>query len=450
MRSHFEELTKKILKTRKKGENFLLGFAGERSQFTRLNGSKIRQSGEVEDLELEITLILESESPKNPGQLRQATSGFTLSGLSWLDWQRTEAVLAQLRAEVPSLPVDEFAELPQGRETGDFQKSGTLLAGHEVPEELLRGVAKSLDLAGIYAGGPIYRGMANSEGQFLWFSTENFSLDYSVYTDGHRALKGAFAGNQWDRDAYASEMDQAQQKLQYLKRPAKNVARGHYRTYLAPAALSDLLGMFSWGCMSEASIQQGDSPLRKVRSGEFSFSPLLNFNEDFREGLVPRFNELGEIAPENLPLIEKGVLKNTLISSRTAKEYKLKMNGACSAEVIRSPVIGSGNLAEEDILNRLGTGLYLSNLHYLNWSDQTGGRVTGMTRYACFWVENGKITAPIENLRWDDSIFTLLGSKLEELTKERTYIADVSTYERRSVGGMLTPGGLVSEMAFTL
>ena len=31
------------------------------------------------------------------------------------------------------------------------------------------------------------------------------------------------------------------------------------------------------------------------------------------------------------------------------------------------------------------------NLHYLNWSDNIGGRITGMTRYACFWVENGEI-----------------------------------------------------------
>ena len=29
----------------------------------------------------------------------------------------------------------------------------------------------------------------------------------------------------------------------------------------------------------------------------------------------------------------------------------------------------TGLLREQDVLKELGTGLYLSNLHYLNWSD---------------------------------------------------------------------------------
>ena len=52
-------------------------------------------------------------------------------------------------------------------------------------------------------------------------------------------------------------------------------------------------------------------------------------------------------------------------------------------------------------MKKIDTGLYLGNLHYLNWSDNIGGRITGMTRYACFWVEDGEIVAPIENMRFE-------------------------------------------------
>jgi predicted Zn-dependent protease len=55
----------------------------------------------------------------------------------------------------------------------------------------------------------------------------------------------------------------------------------------------------------------------------------------------------------------------------------------------------------------------------LNWSDQSGGRITGMTRYAFFWVENSEFIAPIENLRFDDSIYDFLGEKLEAFTDSR-------------------------------
>jgi predicted Zn-dependent protease len=107
-------------------------------------------------------------------------------------------------------------------------------------------------------------------------------------------------------------------------------------------------------------------------------------------------------------------------------------------------------LHQRDVLKKLGTGLYLNNLHYLNWSDQPGGRITGMTRYACFWVENGEIVAPIENLRWDDSVFSLFGSALEDFTVERAYEPGVMTYGMRQLGGSWLPGMLLSGMKFTL
>ena len=87
----------------------------------------------------------------------------------------------------------------------------------------------------------------------------------------------------------------------------------------------------------------------------------------------------GEISDIELPLIIDGALKNTLISTRTANEYNLSTNFASQGEYLRSPVMKEGLVEEQDILKELNTGVYLSNLHYLNWSDQLGGRVTGMT-----------------------------------------------------------------------
>ena len=71
-----------------------------------------------------------------------------------------------------------------------------------------------------------------------------------------------------------------------------------------------------------------------------------------------------------------------------------------------------GNLNQENVTKEIDRGLYLSNIHYLNWSDNAGGRITGLTRYACFWVENGEIVAPIETMRFDDSFYRFFGEKL--------------------------------------
>jgi len=59
-------------------------------------------------------------------------------------------------------------------------------------------------------------------------------------------------------------------------------------------------------------------------------------------------------------------------------------------EISLATLTGSGPSIAE-----LGTGIYVSNLHYLNYSDRQACRMTGMTRFACFWVENGELVAPI-------------------------------------------------------
>ena len=162
------------------------------------------------------------------------------------------------------------------------------------------------------------------------------------------------------------------------------------------------------------------------------------------------FNDEGELAVKNLPLINDGVLKNTLINSRTAQEYQIESNFASGWEGLRSPVMSTGDLKENEIPSKIDSGVFLNNLHYLNWSDNIGGRITGMTRYACFWVENGEIVAPIENMRFDDTIYNIFGENLESVTNHSQFIPDTGTYSSRSFGGTECPGILLNSFSLTL
>jgi predicted Zn-dependent protease len=112
--------------------------------------------------------------------------------------------------------------------------------------------------------------------------------------------------------------------------------------------------------------------------------------------------------------------------------------------------MAAGNLKEEEILKELGTGLYLSNLHYLNYSDRPSGRITGMTRYACFWVENGKIVAPIEDLRFDETLFNIFGDHLKSITNFTEISPSTSTYFGRNMSGSENPGIIVDDFTFNL
>jgi len=86
----------------------------------------------------------------------------------------------------------------------------------------------------------------------------------------------------------------------------------------------------------------------------------------------------------------------------------------------------------------------------VNFSDRMNCRLTGMTRFATFWVENGQIVAPLEAMRFDDSLYRLLGSELEQLGSQAELLLSDSTWGERATGGMQLPGILARSFELTL
>jgi predicted Zn-dependent protease len=448
LETSFNQLITTLLSKKAETEHFTVTLNGETSQFTRFNGGKVRQTGFVSDTWIKLTWM---------GKQRSSFRQFPWTGVWEVDWNLAASVLAELQEELFLLPEDPYLVLPTGNSSSREVYIGKLLVAETLVPSILEPLT-GLDFTGLYAGGIIIRAYGDSQGQKHWFATDSFNLDYSIFTESGQAVKGNFAGTDWDESAYIAKINYGRQQLDLLSFPVMELPRGKYRTYFAPAAVANLLGMFSWGGfsgnrgeLSAASILQGSSSLTALANGEKLLSPKLTLQENFHQVLVPRFNELGELTTPNLILIENGVLVNKLVNSRTAKEFNQLANGANGAETLRAPEVVSGNLAFGDILSRLDTGLYVSNLHYLNWSDHPKGRVTGMTRYACFWVENAKISAPIANLRFDESFYRFWGKEnLVDLTDFQELIPDVDTYGSRQLGGSLVPGMLVEDFSYTL
>ena len=420
--------------------HYTLTISGEDSQFMRFNRARVRQTGQVSDGNLTLTLM-------QNGRAASATIPFL--GEFDVDWPLLKTALANLQAMVPQLPVDPFLVLPEGSATSRTVNQGEILAADAIASTLLSPV-QTLDFTGIYAGGLIFRGYADSAGQRHWFESNSYSLDFSLFDAQNRAVKGTFAGNQWQQDQFLDKINQAKQQLAMMSRPVKTIERGQYRTYLAPAAVAELLHMFSWGGVGEADLQQGNSAFGLLRQGKRQLSAKFSLRENFEAANMPRFNTYGEVAPLRLPIIEQGRLVNSLVSSRSAKEYKTPSNFASRGEQLRAPEILPGTLTADQIVSKLDRGLYLSNLHYLNWSDHPNGRVTGMTRYACFWVEQGEIVAPIENLRFDESLYQCFGDGLVDLTDFQETVPNIDTYDQRGLGDCRVPGILAEGFTYTL
>jgi predicted Zn-dependent protease len=435
----FGHLSKQLSHSLSPSEYFHLSLVGEVSQFSRFNHGKVRQSGIVQDFKLALVLIDRS---------REVFAQFPFTTDQELNLAIALTNLNYLRQELAQVPENPYLVLPQKADSTREVYQGELLDPKIAIAEILAPVA-GLDFTGFYAGGKVIRAYSNSLGQSNWFATDSFFVDYSIFNSQQKAVKGTYSDRCWQPQIYGHQIESAKAQLIKLALPAKHLARGNYSTYFAAAAVAEIFDLLR-GSASQSSIEQKDSPFLKLQLEQEQLSEKFSLIENFSQGNVPRFNQQGEIAPLSLPIITNGKLVNTLINSRTAKEYAKVSNGANRSEYLRSPQVLPGNLADSEILKNLDRGLYLSNLHYLNWSDRPSARITGMTRYACFWVENGEIVAPIENLRFDDSIYRFLGENLISFSQTVQFVPDVSTYSDRSLGGVDTPGMLVQDFSFTL
>lgn len=435
----FNQLGDLLLDALKVDEQLVIEMGGEQSHFMRLNKAQVRQSGLVTDATIKLRLM---------AQQRTAYAAFPFTGDLAIDSAAGLENLKYLRELIPQLPEDPYVVLPQNQGSSREVYIGKLLP----PENAAAAIVEELgniDFAGLYTSGSVVRANRNSAGQQHWFATETFFLDYSMFTPTEKAVKAIYAGSDWDPEQYHENIARSKRQLTVMERPVKTIPPGKYRTYFAPAAVAELIGMLSWGGVSEASMRQGGSALAKLREGK-TLSPRVSLRENFHLGTVPRFNDLGEVAPEEVPIITEGQLTNTLVSSRTAKEYGVPSNAANGSEGMRAAEMLPGQLAAEEIVRQLDTGLYLSNLHYLNWSDRNGGRITGMTRFACFWVERGEIRQPIKDLRFDESLYSFWGENLEAITDFQELVPEVDTYDARSLGGAKVPGMLIDNFTFTL
>ena len=439
MESYFNALAQVVDAALAKGERYTASFAGETTDFVRMNRGKVRQPGHVAQQHLTLQLVRGA---------RHASHSLALTGDLRVDSTAVRDALAGLRLVIPELADDPHLLLPSVVASSRSERGGPLPSTPELVETILDAAAGE-DLVGILAAGPVQRGFANSEGQRNWHQATTFNLQWSLYFRADKAVKSSYAGFRWEPGAFAARMAQARERLALISRPAKSLTPGRYRAFLAPTAMEEIAGLLAWGGFSGRALATQQSALARMQSGA-RLDPRVALAEDTAGGVAPGFQGEGFARPERVALIGEGALVGSLVSPRTAREFDLAENGANGAEMPESLSMQGGDLPARDALAALDTGLAIGNLWYLNYSDRPNCRMTGMTRFATFWVEDGRVVAPVDVLRFDDTLYRILGENLESLTTETELLLDPNTYGARMLTSATLPGALVKEMAFTL
>lgn len=439
MKDNFYKLLDSLSSELNANEVLLAQYYGEVSDFVRFNHAKVRQAGAVEDHSVYLTLF---KNKKVVSASVNLTSNFEE------DFTSGKYLLEQLKANVENAPEDPYFKFNEvAGEEISLETLADLPSTEKMTADIVE-LAEGLDLVGVLAKGDIYRGFASSIGHRKFVKRCNFNFDFACYLNKDKAVKSSYSGMSWKPSEIKEKLEDAKTKIEVLKKPVKSLSPGKYKTYFTPAALEEIISMMNWGGFSKKSIETKSSPLNHLVTGAKNFSDKVTFTQNTAKGFAATFDGHGFDLPTNVSLIENGKFKSALSSSRSSAEYGCEINA--DGEYFSALEMKEGDLPSSDVLKTLDSGLYVSNLWYTNFSDRASGKITGMTRFATFWVENGEISSPVNVMRFDDSLFEIFGSKLEAVTKEREFTLDAGTYEMRSTSSMLLPGIIVKDFELTL
>jgi PmbA protein len=259
----------------------------------------------------------------------------------------------------------------------------------------------------------------------------------------------------------AAELDPAGVAREAVEKAARTkgaveIEAGTHAAVLEPYAFSELLWYFGFTSLNALACLEGRSYF-SGRIGEQLFHDSFTLVDD---GLTPRglpkaFDFEG-VPKQRVTIVDKGVAKDVVWDRRTAK--RAGVGRASTGHALSAPVQGFGPLplnlsvaggdaTRDELVERVGEGIYVTRLHYLGVVDPREGIITGMTRDGTFRIEGGKVSKPLVNLRFTTS-FPKLVESLVGLENDVELVNRSDFYEERYPFGTLVPA--VATEAFTI
>ncbi|MEN2999629.1 MAG: TldD/PmbA family protein [Acidilobaceae archaeon] len=201
----------------------------------------------------------------------------------------------------------------------------------------------------------------------------------------------------------------------------KEPVEGEHRLLLSPMIAGNLLERVAFAA-NAGSVIMGFSFLQGKEPGAIVASERLSIKDVPRESRLPGFRGFDEegVATADKYIIERGAFRGLLHNSKTARLTGQKSTGNAGLILPRlfNIEIEGGDLAEGELLEALGEGLYATNNWYTRFQNHVEGTFSTVTRDAFFLVRGGKPVACAKRVRVIGSMPELL-MNVENLSRER-------------------------------
>jgi PmbA protein len=229
---------------------------------------------------------------------------------------------------------------------------------------------------------------------------------------------------------------------------------GEYEVILEPEAVQELLTFMGYLGLHALAVQEGRSFLGN-HFGEKLLNEKVTIYDDGLDphGLQVPFDFEG-VPKQKVLFFDKGVARDITYDSLTAGREKKESTGhALTPPNTEGPIpvnlfMEQGNSTLEEMIRSVRKGIYVTRFHYTNVVEPMKAVITGMTRDGTFWIEDGEIKNPIQNLRFTESILKAF-SKVKAISRERKICTSGSVYGRRFVTGTVAPAVQIDGFNFS-
>ena len=223
---------------------------------------------------------------------------------------------------------------------------------------------------------------------------------------------------------------------------------GDYPVVLTPAAVAELLAWLGWCAFNGLAHAEGHGALvGKLNTRVAAPSINLSDSPSYPQTLPRAFDAEG-VAKRPLPLIQDGVAVNVTHDTRSAAlaggdakttAHAIAPGGSSWGPLPTNLVLVGGGAADEaELCAPIERGVYVTRLWYTNVVRPSETLLTGVTRDGTFLIEDGKIAAPLEDLRLTDRILGVL-ERTEALSADHTLWTEGEFYGRRFAHGTVAP-----------
>jgi predicted Zn-dependent protease len=408
-----KSITSKILAL-SKADSCIVTLGGSEERHIRFAQNMATTNGSPSSLDISV----ESHFGKRSG----AASGTELSDDALAALVAASEKTAKLAPENPEFmpPMG-----PQKYATGTAYSPATQSTTSDMMAAAIRPVlqrtqAENLQASGFLNIGTGFSSFGNSKGLFVYDSETDVLHTVTARTpDGTGAGWAGTTHNDFSKMDVAGMGAVAIDKATRSRHPVR-LAPGRYTVILEPSAVSDLLSMMIEDFDQRAADEGRSFATRKGGGslvGENVFGKNVTIYSDPNDALVPG----GIYSDDGLPAqrtlwVDGGVLKNLQCGRYWAqKTSRTAVPGPTSLTMV------GGTTSTADMIKQTKRGLLITRFWYIREVDPQTVLLTGLTRDGVFLIEDGEITKPSCNFRFNESPVAMLNKVIALGPSVRAY-----------------------------